>query len=369
MKSIRKFFCIFIKFGYIPRISFFREINIMSKTRYVLVLLIGIVFMFVSGCAQEQVEEKKPIKIGVDVFPGWGHVFIAREKGFFEKNGVDVEIVLNEDYLNIQDQFAKNQLDGAFMVYTDAIYAHGYGTDARVVYISDHSISGDVIAAKPELTTVKDLEGKTISVEGINSFSHVFVLSVLEKHGLKEGDFFIKNVGAQEVVAALDRGEIDAGHTYGQSMVIAKEKGYAYLAFAGDVPGMITDILVFHEQIIKQRPDDIQAIVKSLFEAQRFQEANRAEALEIISKATNHTPEEVSVGIDAVKYLNEEENAYAMYEEIEEEGEEVYSLIESGKIIADFYLKRGQLSSIPNFNDIIEPRFVKELAAESQEQK
>ena len=116
-------------------------------------------------------------------------------------------------------------------------------------------------------------------------------------------------------------------------------------------------------------PDDIKAVVKSLFEAKRFQETNRVEALEIMAKAIKDTPESVGVGIDAVKYLDEKENAYAMYEDIEDEEEEVHSLIESGKIIADFYLKRGQISSIPDFNDIIDPRFVNELAAERQENK
>lgn len=339
----------------------------MSKTKYFLVLLLAMVF--IAGCAQENIEEKKPIKIGVDVFPGWGHIFIAQKKGFFKKNGVDVEVVLKEDYLTIQDQLAKNELDGAFMVYTDVIYAIDQGIDVRVVYISDQSIFGDVIVARPDLATVEDLEGKTISVEGINSFSHVFVLSVLKKHGLSDGDFFIKSIGAQEVVDALDRGDIDAGHTYGHGKIIAKEKGYVCLAYAGDVKGMITDILAFYEKTIKMRPDDIQAIVKSLFEAQRFQETNRVEALEIIAKAIKSTPESIGVGIDAVKYLDEKENAWSMYEEIEEESEEEHSLIESGKIIADFYLKRGQLSSIPDFNEIIEPRFVNELAAERQKNK
>lgn len=338
----------------------------MLKTKYFLALLVAMVF--IAGCVQENIEEKKPIKIGINAYPGYAHAFIAQKKGFFKKNGVNVEIVL-KDYLTVQDQFAKNELDGAFMVYTDVIYAMGQGIDVRVVYISDQSIFSDVIVARPELATVEDLEGKTISVEGINSFSHVFVLSVLKKHGLSDGDFFIKNIGAQEVVDALDRGDIDAGHTYGHGKIIAKEKGYVCLACAGDVKGIITDILAFHEKTIKMRPDDIQAIVKSLFEAQRFQKTNRVEALEIIAKAIKSTPESIGVGIDAVNYLDEKENACAMYEEIGEESEEVHSLMESGKIIAEFYLKRGQLSSIPDFNEIIEPRFVNELATERQKNK
>ena len=322
-------------------------------------LLILLIMVFIAACSKGKVEDKKPIKIGVDVFSGWGHIFIAQEKGFFQENGVDVEIVLNKDYLTIQKQFADDELDGAFMVYADAIYAHGQGINAQVVYISDQSVTADVIAAKPELTHIKDLKGKTIGVEGINSFSHLFVLTALEKAGLRESDYSIKNIGAQDVTDAIGRGEIDGGHTYGPGKFEAKGKGYVFLAYAGDVKGIITDILAFHGKTVKERPGEIQAIVNSLFEAKKFQETNREEALKIIAKAINDTPESVGIGIDAVDYLDRGENYYAMYEEIEEEDEEKFSLIESGILIGNFYLERGQLSSLPNFNEIIEPRFVK----------
>lgn len=329
--------------------------------RAINILITVAIMVFMAGCSQRKIEDTKPIKIGVDVFPGWGHVFIAEEKGFFKANGVDVEIVLNEEYLTVQRQFADGELDGAFMVYSDAIYASGQGIDVQVVYISDISVSGDVIVARSELTSLEDLRGKTIGVEGINSFSHMFVLTVLEKNGLKETDFFIKNIGAQEIADALQRGDIDAGHTYGPGKSKAKEKGYVPLASAGDVRGMITDILAFHKKTIKMRPKEIQAIIKALFEAKRFQETNRVEALGIIAKAINDTPESVGIGIDGVDYLDMKENAYAMTEEIEEGGD-VFSLIESGHIITDFYLKRGQLSSVPDFNEIIESKFVNKLA-------
>lgn len=324
-------------------------------------LITLLVVSLIAGCAQQKIAEKEPIKIGVDVFPGWGHIFIAQEKGFFKKNGVDVEIILSHDYLITQEQFINDELDGVFMVYADAIYSHSNGINLKVVYISDHSVTGDVIVAKPEFRSMKDLKGKIVGVEGINSFSHLFVLAVLEKNGLKETDIFIKNVNAQHVVDALEKGEIDAGHTYGAGIFEAEKKGYSHLAFAGDVHGIITDVLVFHKKILEERPKEIKAILRSLFEAKKFQETDREEALEIIAEAIKDTPESVARGIDAVDYLDLGKNIYAM---IEEEEEEEISLIELGKLIADFYLKRGQLASLMDLNEIIEPRFVNELSQE-----
>ena len=329
----------------------------------ILIISSLILMLIFSGCASNTEISHKPLRIGVDYFPGWAHIFIAREKGFFEKNGVDVEIVANRDYLAIQEQFKNKELDGAFMVFADSIYANDQGHNVHVVYISDRSVTADVIAAKPEFVNIKDLRGKTVSVEGINSFSHLFLLSILEKNGMSEGDVFIKDVNALEVPTALDKGEIVAGHTYGHGKIEAKNKGYKFLAIAGDAPGIITDILAFNERIIKERPGDVKAVVKSLFEAKKFQETNREEALQILSKAIEDTPNSIADGIDAVDYLDLNENLYAMTETEQEKGE-IFSLMESGKLISDFFLMRGQISIAPNLDEIIEKKFVKELLSE-----
>ncbi len=40
-----------------------------------------------TGALYSFVPEDYLLRIGVDIFPGWAHVFISQEKGFFEKNG------------------------------------------------------------------------------------------------------------------------------------------------------------------------------------------------------------------------------------------------------------------------------------------
>jgi len=329
----------------------------MRKVGYSIILLI-IGAIAIVGCSKVNKENtsNEPIKIGVDVFPGWAHVFIAKEKGFFEKNGVNVELVLKEDYLEVQDDFAEGRVDGAFMVYADAIFANDRAIPVKVVYISDQSVTGDVIAAKPGISNIEGLRGKTISVEGINSFSHLFVLKILEENGLGEGDVFFTNIGAQKIVDALEKGEIAAGHTYGPEKTAAKEKGYVFLASAGDIKGIITDVLGFNTKIINEKPEEIKKIVQSLFEAKEFQQENRQKALQIIAQAIGDSPESVGVGIDAVDYFDLKRNLDSM-----QESSDLSNLYGSGKVIAEFFIERGQISESPDFEEIIQDKFVRDL--------
>lgn len=329
-----------------------------TRKRLCMIVPALLLFTFITGCAKVEKKDvmRAPVKIGVDVFPGWAHVFIAQEKGIFKKNGVEVEIVLNKDYLEVQKSFIDGKVDGAFMVYADSVFTNDQSVPLKVVYISDQSVKGDVFVALPEIANFSDLKADTrrkIAVEGINTFSHLFVLSVLQKNGINEGDVLFENVGAQQLVEALEKGQVAAGHTYGLGKTLAQQKGYKVLAYAGDVQGIITDVLAFNSKVIQERPEDIRKIVRSLFEAKAFQATNREEALQILARAIGDTPESIAEGIDAVQYFNTKENVEAMHP-----SEALTNLFGSGKLIAQFFIDRGQIATFPDFHEMIDSQFV-----------
>jgi NitT/TauT family transport system substrate-binding protein len=185
--------------------------------------------------------------------------YIAQEKGIFEKNGVNVQLLFDKDYFNAVEQYDNDEADGITPVFSDAMIQDSNGVDTKVVYNIDSSQSGDAIVSK--LKNLTDLRGKKIGVEGINTFSHLFVLKALEKAGLGEGDVQFVNVAGPNTSAALDSGEIDAGHTYSPFLEEATTKGYHTLITAKENPGIIVSILAFHAGVVDQRPLDIRNIL------------------------------------------------------------------------------------------------------------
>ncbi|MCP4648452.1 MAG: hypothetical protein GY853_00035, partial [PVC group bacterium] len=93
------------------------------------------------------------------------------------------------------------------------------------------------------------------------------------------------------------------------------------------------------------------------------------EAVAIIARAIQDTQDSVSVGIDAVKYISVEDSECLMKISCTDNCSNENSLSNTGRFIIEFYLKRGQLSFVPEFNEIIDPRFVNELAHQRQEKK
>ena len=301
-----------------------------------------------------KVEEKKPIKIGISIWQGYAHAFIAQEKGFFGKNNVSVELVFKKGVAESIELYKSGEVDGVFNVFADIILINSKGIPTKVVYVPSYSESGDVIIGRSAFNSLSDLKGKTISFQGVNTFSNLFVLKALEKAEIKESDVQFQDVLGMEVFNAMEAGKIDGGHTWEPITSQSLNKGYKILCKASDTPGIITDVLAFNAKVIEERPDDIQHIVKSLLEAKDFINSNKDEAIDIMAKAEGVDRGEVQRGIDSeVHMLDLNENTEAM-----KKSENIASLYASLKVVTDFYVKRGLISEAQVTEGIIEPKFI-----------
>lgn len=336
------------------------------RTKGFLSVLLIICVAVIAGCCamvcekkapetvSAKVEEKKPIKIGISVWQGYAHAFIAQEKGFFGKNNVSVELVFKKGVEESIELYKSGEVDGVFNVFADMILLNSKGIPTKVVYVPSYSESGDVIIGKAEFNSIADLKGKAVSFQGVNTFSNLFVLKALEKAEIKESDVQFQDVPGTDVFNAMEAGKIDGGHTWEPVTSQALNKGYKILCKASDTPGIITDVLAFNSKIIEERPDDIQHIVKSLLEAKDFIDSNKDEAIDIMAKAEGLDRAEVQRGIDTeVHMLDLNENTEAM-----KKSENIASLYASLKVITDFYVKRGLISEAQVTEGIIEPKFI-----------
>ena len=318
------------------------------------VVVIGGLVAYSTSTNVSEISAKTPIKIAINEWPGYASAFIAQEKGFFESKGLDVELVFDVDYTTSQQRFSDGEVDGIFEVLSDTMFRNTQGISSKVVYIMDYSESGDVIVGS--VNSIEELSGQAIGVEGVNTFSHIFALKTIESYGMTEADVFFEIVVAQDVVEKIDDGTILAGHTWEPTKSEAIEKGYNILSNAGDFPYLITDVLVFDQNIINERPDDILKIVESMVEVQQFQKSNPDESLRIMAEAENMSLESMAIGLEGVFTTDLNENIKVMNPSIDHTLKNVID--EIGK----YYFERGQIPYSPEFNEVIEPRFVNELS-------
>ncbi len=328
----------------------------MYRFQIVIALLLSATAL--AGCSKIE-PQNKPIRIALSTWPGYAHAFIAREKGFFKQNGVDVELFFKREYFDALSLYRSGAVDGILEVFTDAIYHNSEGVPSKVVCVTDWSDSGDVIVARPDIGSALDLKEKPVGIEGINTFSHMFVLSALTKAGLKEEDLRFEIVAAQEVPKALDERRIVAGHTWEPAKSEALGKGYKILAKAGDIPGIITGVLAMRSDVTEKRGKEIRGIVQALFQARDFVQYNRIEAVAIMAKAEGMTPEEMDRGLNGLTQPGREQNKLAMEKRHDEDSRsDSLCLFTIGRTIYAFYGKRGRYFSETDLDEIVDPEFL-----------
>ncbi len=282
----------------------------------------------------------EPFKVTMHLWPGYYHSFIAREKGFFEEAGVNVELTIVEDIdANIQ-AFVDGKADAAFGLQSDAILLAARGLPVKIVYVVDYSNGGDVVLSRPNIRTISDLKGKRIGVDKLNGFNHVFIAELLELNGMSEDDVEILPVRASAVPAALAAGRIDAGQTWEPYTSEALANGFRLLATTADAPGIVTDVLMAKSDTLERRAPEVRALLKGLFKALEYRDQNESDAYAIMSAATGVAPGKLKAVIkegNIFPGLSENKAAFTP-------SNDPKSLYSSGKFISDFSLGKDLIT-------------------------
>ena len=211
--------------------------NSLRLFRLVVALLSGLVTM--STLAQA------PAKLEVIVFAGgfnWP-IWVAQEKGFFRENGVEVTVSPTQGSV----YQLVNVIDGKFDIAMTAIdnliaYREGQGEDPKVgsdlVAVMGADQGFLKLVTVPEITSIGDLRGKTVSVDA-RTTGYAFVLfELLERGGLREPDYKVERAGGvlQRFQALMEK-KHDGTLLLSPFEVQAEARGFHTLASASQVLG------------------------------------------------------------------------------------------------------------------------------------
>src|ERR1700761_7343651 len=142
--------------------------------------------------------------------PLWA-IYVAVHKGFFAAEGLDLELNFGQSGAAVTQQLTGGSLDVALSVgITDPIRAIEKGAPLALIRIVGNA-APYVLIGKPELKSIADLKGKTISTGADNDITTVYFERMMTANGLKKGDYTTLPAGvAAARFAALKAGVVDA---------------------------------------------------------------------------------------------------------------------------------------------------------------
>lgn len=260
----------------------------MKRTAVATLATIFAAIMILAFFSQAPAKDLKKFNVGYLLSTGHTMYFVAKEKGYFEEEGLDVQLFL-----------FSNSGEGMNAIIAGKLDAGSFGTAPPLLFITkgaDVTIfggqmsEGHGIVAKPEkVDQFKDLKnyaGKTIATVRLSTGDIVF-RGGLHAAGLDwKKDLTIKELDSPgAVLEAVKKGSVDGGILWPPYLFLAEQQGLKVARRSGDIlHGHTCCRQVTLTSRLKANEADYIRFVRALIKAHAFYKTHQDETVDIAYK-------------------------------------------------------------------------------------
>jgi ABC-type nitrate/sulfonate/bicarbonate transport system substrate-binding protein len=206
-------------------------------------------------------------------------VFVAVDKGFFAKHGLDAKVVVRNTGPEVSKALDAGEIDvGAANVSNIPVaLERGLNVRAIVGYVgssfaksTDDNMLGIVVRPDSEINSIADLKGKSVGTT-FGSINDMYLVEIARKNGVSESALNRINSTPAGMVALFDTGKVGAMAVWEPYLtrMLEKVKGAKLLVRGGDHVCFCAAAHGKPERIYKDR-DVTQRYVNAMAEAARF---------------------------------------------------------------------------------------------------
>ncbi|HWO42287.1 MAG TPA: ABC transporter substrate-binding protein [Candidatus Eisenbacteria bacterium] len=252
----------------------------MAKALLTLVSSLAIVFYTTDAAAQLRKVRLAVPTLDIITLP----IKMAQAKGFYQKEGLDPEIILIAGALGVKALLGHSV---EFSTASGSVMAAAVrGVPVKLVLVIASKPTFDLVS-EPKIRSFQQLKGKQVGISTRGgTFDHVTRL-ILEKNGLDpDKDVAILALGRQDDLhLALKAGRISAAIYSPPRNLMLYRDGFHKLAFSGDylshypIGGLgVTD------DLIRKNPGDILAFVRGTLNGLAYYRQHRGESIKFITR-------------------------------------------------------------------------------------
>ena len=206
--------------------------------------------------------------------------FVAKERGFFREEGLEVELIVMQAIQTIQATLGKST---QFASATgSAVSSAVRGADIKVILAVTDRPSFDLIV-QPNITSVQQFRGKKIGTGGVGSLAEILARQILIAHGVRPEEVTILATGPSHVTyLSLKAKVIDAAPLQMPLTFTAQDEGYRKLVDAGSVYRSVQGGLATTKSLLSEQPELVTKVVRAMLRAIRLIKTDRKYGIDFI---------------------------------------------------------------------------------------
>jgi NitT/TauT family transport system substrate-binding protein len=279
----------------------------LKLSRSLVVLIVGVLCGGAALVSPATAEKLTPVRAAYIPVVSWLPAWVAKEKGIFEKNGLDVTLSVTQN-LSVLPGTLGRQFDFAPSTPPDLIKAALAGIDVVAVAgqgieTKDNPSTHLIVRKDSAITSMQDLKGKVIATPALGAIIHVSVLHGLKKNGIDPNSIRAVEVPFPNMPDQLKAGNVDAVEALepfaGQLLAAGNRSLGDPLLSVGDE--VLYTFWISDRKWAADNHAVIEAWIASLEQGKQFMDANPQEARAILAKYTK-LPEAVVQKIPFVTF-------------------------------------------------------------------
>ncbi|MBI4523834.1 MAG: ABC transporter substrate-binding protein [Deltaproteobacteria bacterium] len=207
---------------------------------------------------------------------------VARERGFFQQEGLNVELVLMPAALNIKVLLSRD-IDYATTVGA-AVIAAVRGIDVRVVMLFIDRPLFDLVGS-PKIHSVAELKGRTVSISSRGGIQDAILRRMLQQSSLDPAQVTVLTMAVPSaIVAAIKSERVAAGLLNPPYNFLAYRDGLKNLGSAGSFMRLSSAGIVAMREKLERNPDQIRRMARALIRAQVFVKEQKPAVMPIMKR-------------------------------------------------------------------------------------
>jgi NitT/TauT family transport system substrate-binding protein len=211
-------------------------------------------------------------------------LFVARDQGYFQKEGLDVELIL------MRGGVANQALIGGNVEFTTVptagLQAALQGAPLKVVLSTFHKPMF-WLYSRPQIRSVKELHNKKIAVSSLGAAGDSALRELIKKNGMDENrDVAVLAIGSTATrLAALSAGVVDAAMMTFSHNITAAESGFREL-----VSFIVSDIIqlqgaiVTRDALLNTELAVVEKFLRATIKGINYYSTNRSGAIQILAR-------------------------------------------------------------------------------------
>ena len=211
-------------------------------------------------------------------------VHFADVGGFYEKNGLKVEIVNSEGGTRGLQVLLSGELQAMHVGLAPAVQANLKGADLRLIAATVNLMPFTFFATKPTNPALP--KGATVAISTFGSETDIAVSIMLAQLGMTRDDVTITQIGGTtQRLGAMIAGRVDAAPLLEPAVTAARERGFPVVVdLAAKKTPWIFDAVVVTRSYLKEHPDVLTRFLKAYIEGAEKAFGDERWAKQVIAK-------------------------------------------------------------------------------------